>query len=110
MAVFRSLAFAERTKPYVARLTANTSKRAPPVAIPCNDALFVLLVLFMIFSNRVALAHYSRRKKSIERDPRPSNALDSSNGGDGYRTKKLLPGGNKTSCKPLSIRILTYVN
>jgi hypothetical protein len=44
------------------------------VAIPCNDALFVLPLLFMIFSNRVALAHYSLRKKSIERNPRPRNA------------------------------------
>jgi hypothetical protein len=55
MTVFRSLAFAERTNPDVARLTANASKSAEPVAVPCNDALFVLLLLFMIFSNRVPL-------------------------------------------------------
>jgi hypothetical protein len=53
--VFRSLAFAERPKPDVARLTANTSKSAVPVAVPCNDALFVLLLLFMIFPNCGAL-------------------------------------------------------
>jgi hypothetical protein len=47
--VFRSLAFAERPGPDVARLTANTSKRAVPVTVHCNDALFVLLLLFMIF-------------------------------------------------------------
>jgi hypothetical protein len=55
VAVFRSLAFAERTNPDVAKLTANTSKSVVPVAIPCNDALFVLVLLFMIFSNRVHL-------------------------------------------------------
>ena len=51
MAVFRSLALAERTNPDVIRLTANTSKSAVRVAILCNDALFVLVLLFMIFSN-----------------------------------------------------------
>jgi hypothetical protein len=51
MAVFRSLAFAERTNPDVIRLTANTCKSALPVAIPCNDALFVLVLRFMNFSS-----------------------------------------------------------
>ena len=47
-------------------------------------ALFVLLLLlFMIFSNRVALARYPRRKKSIERNPRLSNALYTGMGGEG---------------------------
>jgi hypothetical protein len=55
MAVFGSLAFAERTSPDVIRLTANVSKSAVRVAILCNDALFVLVLLFMIFSNRVHL-------------------------------------------------------
>lgn len=45
-----------------------------------SDALFVLLPLFMIFSDRVALARYSRRKKSIERNAGPSNALDTGMG------------------------------
>ena len=48
-----SLVSANRPKPDVARLTANTSSSAVPVAVPCNDALFVLLLLFMSFSNRV---------------------------------------------------------
>ncbi len=52
MAVFRSLAFAERTNPDVVRLTANVSKSGVRVAILCNDALFVLVLLFMIFSSR----------------------------------------------------------
>jgi len=52
MFVFRSLAFAEMTNPDMIRLTASTSKSGVPVAMPCNDALFVLAVLFMIFCNR----------------------------------------------------------
>jgi len=72
MAVFRSLAFAERTNPDVARLTANSGNSTVLAAIFCNDPLTILL--FMIFTNRVALAHYFRRKKSIERNRRPSNA------------------------------------
>jgi hypothetical protein len=38
------------------------------------------------------IAQYSRRKKSIERNPRPSDALESGIGGEGWRTKKLLLG------------------
>jgi hypothetical protein len=60
--VFRSLAFAERAKPDVARLTANASKSAVPVAVPCNDALFVLLLLFMIFPNRLYPSQWVRLK------------------------------------------------
>jgi hypothetical protein len=51
MVVFCAFAFVERTNPDVIRLTANSGDSALPVAIPCNDALFVLLLLFMIFSN-----------------------------------------------------------
>jgi hypothetical protein len=76
MDVFRSLALAERTNPDVIRLTANSTNSALPGAIPCNDALLVLLLFFMIFSNRVPLAHYSLRKKSIERNSRSRNACD----------------------------------
>jgi hypothetical protein len=53
MAVFRSLPLADRMNPDVARLTANTGKSAVRVAIACNDALFVLILLFMTFSSRV---------------------------------------------------------
>jgi hypothetical protein len=53
VAVFRSFAFAESTNPNVDTLIANTGKRAVRVAIACNDALFVLILLFMIFSSRV---------------------------------------------------------
>lgn len=55
-AIFRSLALAERTNPDVVRLTANTSQSALPVAIACNDVLFVLVLLFMNFSSGVPLA------------------------------------------------------
>ena len=65
MVVFRSFAFAERTDPDVARLTANPTKSALPVAIPCIDALFVLLVLFTIFSNRGGFALIDRRPNDL---------------------------------------------
>jgi hypothetical protein len=68
MVVFRSFAFAERTDPDVARLTANPTKSALPVAIPCIDALFVLLVLFTIFSNRGGFALIDRRPNDLPRD------------------------------------------
>jgi hypothetical protein len=64
--VFRSLAFAERAKPDVARLTANASKSAVQVAVPCNDALFVLLLLFMMFPNRVSFAIGSLQNPKAE--------------------------------------------
>ena len=53
MAVFRAFAFADTTNPDVIRPTANSGDSTVPVAILCNVGLFVLLLLFMIFSNRV---------------------------------------------------------
>jgi hypothetical protein len=112
MAVFRSFAFAERTDPDVIRLTANTCKSALPVAIPCNDALFVLVLRFMNFSSGVPRAvgffSHPKREKSFQRMSRskPCAGMPWP-----IRVDRSLCGGIniRPTFQGFSIRTFTYI-
>ena len=109
MVVFRSLAFAERTNPDVIRLTANTCKSALPVAIPCDDALFVLVLRFMNFSSGVPSQSGSnpKREKSFQR--MPTATLCRSALADSGAPQSLWGTDIKPTSQGFSIRTLTYM-